>query len=260
MSFNQQSIVVFGHDYETTGVIVKELGVIQSALLFAHLHQDGSYSITEQDVNLLNPGVPIEAEASQIHGYTDLDVMDKPDWLPFLEQEMKTVNESDYHAVLSFNGARFDNQIAMRAGWKPTKSIDLYKGASKLKTAKIWEKANLGYSYEQLLGQPLQKAHDALADIVAVLDMVQPMMQFVHQKGLADCQNLDQLHKWMQGDDGTPDMKLTWGQKHKGKRIKHIPDDYLRWIISDKCEMTISFELDQAIRLQLGLIKPEAAV
>jgi DNA polymerase III alpha subunit (gram-positive type) len=260
MSFNQQSIVVFGHDYETTGLKVQELGVIQSALLMATLHQDGSYEILDQDVNLLNPGVPIEAEASAIHGYTDLDVMGKPDWLPFLRSEMKTINEHDYQAVVSFNGACFDNQIAIRAGWKPNRSVDLYKGASKIKKAGLWEAANLGYSYERLLGKPLAKAHDALADVIGTLDMIAPMMRLVNEKGLADCTSLDQLHKWMQGDDGTPDMKLSWGTKHKGKKIRHIPDDYLRWIISEKCEMTISFELDQAIRLQLGLIKPEDAV
>lgn len=246
MSFNGKSILGFAHDYETTGVIINELGVVQSALCFVQVHQDGSFDILEKDVQVLNPGVKIEQEASRIHGFTDLDVMDKPDWEPYLREQMKTVNDSGAHAVIGFNSARFDNRVAMRAGWKPIQSIDLYKAAKLFKAEYKWESASLGATYEKLLGRELQNAHDAFADIVATLEMIQPAME------LSGHTTLDEFHRWTQGDDGTPNMKISWGQ-HKGKRIKNIPSQYLRWILSQKCEVVISIELETAIKMQLGI-------
>lgn len=249
MSFKGKSIQVFAHDYETTGVKIMELGVVQSALCFATLHQDGSYEILEKDVQLLNPGVPIEPEAQRIHGYTDLDLIDKPDWEPYLREQLAVVNESNVDAVVGFNSGRFDNRVAVRAGWVPLMSFDLYKAAKQFKSLHGWESASLGATYQQLLGRELESAHDAFADIVATLDMIQPAMRLSGHK------TLDEFHRWTQGDDGTPEMKLGWGVKHKGKRIKNIPDSYLRWILSDKCEVVISIELETAIKIQLGMIK-----
>lgn len=245
MSFNGQSIQVFAHDYETTGVQVQTLGVVQSALCFALVHQDGSFEILEQDVQTLNPGVAIEQEASRIHGFTDLDVMDKPDWEPYLREQMVTVNESEAVAVVGYNSGRFDNRVAMRVGWKPMLSFDLYKAAKLFKAEHKWESAKLSAVYEHLVGKPLVAAHDAFADIVATLELIKPAM------ALSGHATLDEFHAWTQGEDGTPDMKLGWG-KHKGKRIKNIDSGYLKWMLSPKCEVVISVELETAVKIQLG--------
>lgn len=249
MSFNGRSILAFAHDYETTGVKVMQLGVVQSALCFATVHQDGSYEILEKDVQLLSPmGVKIEPEALRVHGHDELKLIGMPDWEPYLREQMETVNAQCCDVVVSFNGNRFDNQIAKRVGWKPIMSFDLYKAAKLLKAKHEWASASLGGVYEKLMGKPLEKAHDAFADVIATLDMIKPAM------ALAGFDNIDEFHKWTQGDDGTPDMKLTWGNKHKGKRIKDIPSDYLRWILSERCQVTISHELETAIKVQLGQI------
>lgn len=245
MSFNGRSITVFAHDYETTGVVIRDLGVVQAALCVATVNQDGSYSIIQSDVNNLNPGVSIEAEASLIHGLTDLDVMDCPAWEDFLREEMTTVNQLGLDAVVSFNGNRFDNQIAKRVGWTPMLSIDVYKYAAQLKREKTLEKANLGATYQYFFGRPLDKAHDAMADITATLDLIKPMIEHSGKD------NLDEFHRMLQGDDGTVEMKLGFG-KHKGKKIKFVPDDYLKWMLSDDCDMVLGVELETAIRLQLS--------
>lgn len=246
MSFNGKSINVFAHDYETTGVKIDELGVVQSALCFAVLHQDGTYEIQEKDVAVLNPGCNIEPEAEAIHGISNFDVIGAPEWLAYLQENMVTVNEAKCDAVVSFNGNRFDNKIAMRAGWQPLLSFDMYKAASAFKKQGLWEKANLGYSYEKLMGEPLQGAHDAFADIVGTLSIIRPAML------LAGFTNIDDFHKWMQGDDGTAEMKLSWANsKHRGKRLKHIPRDYLQWILSPKCQANVSMELEMGIRAAL---------
>lgn len=225
MSFNNQSIDIFAHDYETTGLNVAELGVLQAALCIGVLHQDGSYELSDIDTTLLNPGEPISAEATAIHGYTDFDVADKQPWEPYLREQMATVNSMNLDAVVSFNGNRFDNRIAQRVGFKPLRSLDLAKAAQALKKAKGWEKYNLAYTYEKLMGKPLDKAHDAFADVQATLDLIKPAM------ALAGCATLDEFAIWMRGDAGSPDQKISFG-KHKGSKLKNLPSDYVKWLLT----------------------------
>ncbi|MNQ48888.1 DNA polymerase III subunit epsilon [compost metagenome] len=239
MSFSNQSITAFAHDYETTGLDIMTLGVVQSALCIATVHQDGSYEILDRDVTLLNPGEKISAEASAIHGYTDFDVMDKPAWEAYLRGQMATVNDLSCDAVISFNGNRFDNRIAGRVGLQPLRSVDLYKAAAKFKKEQGWEKANLGYSYQKLVGKPLEGAHDAFADIQATLDMILPAMQ------LAGAESLDDFCLWMKGDGGTPEMKIGFG-KHKGSKLRNLPKDYISWLLN-KSDMGLDPDLKDGL-------------
>jgi len=243
MSFNNQSVQGLAHDYETTGLDVASLGLVQSALAIVTVHQDGSYEIHDKDVTLLNPGEKISPEATAIHGYSDFDVADKPAWEPYMREQMATVNSLGLDAVFSFNGNRFDNRIAARVGMKPLRSVDLFKAASKFKSAKLWEKANLGYSYEKLLGKPLEKAHDAFADIIATMDMIKPAM------ALAEVSTLDEFVVWMKGDAGTPEYKINFG-KHKGSKLRNLPRDYLKWLVSG--DIDIDPDLEEGVRACLS--------
>ncbi len=244
MSFNGNSITLLAHDYETTGLVIKELGVCQSALCIARMEQDGSFTVVETDVTYLNPGVAISPEASQINGITDLDVMDAPEWEPYLREQMQTVNEMNLDAVVSFNGNRFDNQIARRVGWRSLPSLDVYRYASIMKKAGVIDSVKLTSTYQFFFGKELAKAHDALADVTATLELVKPMLEH------SGTGSLDAFHKLCQGDDGTGEMKIGFGA-HKGKKVKHIPRDYVKWLLSDKCDMDLTFELRTALENSL---------
>ena len=84
-------MLVFAHDYETTGVDTAKLGVVQSALCFATLHQNGSFTILEKDVQVLDPGHPIPAGASGVHGIYDHHVIGKPMWEDYLAEQFKVM-------------------------------------------------------------------------------------------------------------------------------------------------------------------------
>ena len=245
MSFGNQSIKVFAHDYETTGLDTATLGVLQAALCVATIHQDGSYEIHDKDVVMLNPGVQISAEATSIHGYTDLDVADKPCWKEYLGEQMDTVNEHDLQAVVGYNNANYDDRIAIRVGFKPLRCIDLIKACRKLKKEHGWPGAKLTQSYEALLGRKLEKAHDAFEDVKATLDLIAPAIK------LAGVANLDELIAWYEKDEGTPNMIINFGQ-HKGSKLKNLEKSYVKWVLSDKCSMTLSVEMVAGLKACLA--------
>lgn len=245
MSFNNQSISIFAHDYETTGVDASACGVLQAALCVATLHQDGSYEIHDKDVVMLNPGIPIHPEATAVHGYTDLDVADKPDWKKYLGEQMDTINEHDLQATVGYNNASFDDRIAARVGYKPLRCIDLIKPCRMLKKLHNWPGAKLTQSYEALVGRKLEKAHDAFEDVKATLDLIAPAIK------LAGVANLDALIAWYEKDEGTPNMVLNFG-KHKGSKLKNLDRSYVEWLLGPKCEMTMSVELVKGLNACLA--------
>lgn len=240
MSFNGESVYALAHDYETTGVDAGTCGVLQAALVICTLQQDGSYEIHDSDCMLLNPGCEIHPEASKIHGYYAHDLIGEPEWHPYLSEQMATVNELGVKAVIGYNSGPFDNRIAMRAGFKAPPSIDLMKAARKFKTEHKWPSAKLVNFYEHLMGRPMEKAHDALADVTATLDTIQAAM------ALAKVGCLDEFMIWMKGDDGTPEMKIGFG-KHKGSKLKNLEGSYIRWLLSTDCEVPYSDELRQGL-------------
>lgn len=240
MSFNGKPIRAMAHDYETTGTDAWSCGVIEAALLIITLEQDGTYQVHDKDVMLMNPCKEIHPEASKVHGYYAIDLIDKEPWEKYLGEQMATVNEMNLDAVVGFNSGTFDNPIAGRAGLKLPRSIDLIKAARKFKTAHKWPSAKLTVAHEILLGRPLVGAHGALADVIGTLDMIVPAMK------LAECETIDQFVIWMKGDDGTPKMKIGFG-KHKGSQLKHLPAAYIDWLLGPKCEMNLTAEMIEGL-------------
>lgn len=243
MNFGR-SIKVLAYDYETTGLDTATLGVLQAALIVVDLHQDGSYDILDQDCQLLNPGVEITAEATAIHGYSAMDVADKPCWVQYMTEQFDTVHALNIDAVFGYNNYSYDDKISMRVGWRPVFSIDMIKPCRALKKKLGWPGAKLVQSYEQLMGKPMQKAHDALADVTATLDLVAPAIK------AAGLNTLDELIAWAVKDEGTPNMTMPFG-KDKGSKLKNLEKDYVKWLLA-KCETPMSFDLRKGLEACLA--------
>jgi exonuclease I len=243
MNFGR-SIDVLAYDYETTGLDTASCGVLQAALIIVKLHQDGSYEILDKDCQLLNPGVEITAEATAIHGYSMMDVADKPCWIEYMTEQFDTVNALKVDAVFGYNNYSYDDKISMRVGWKPVFSIDMIKPCRALKKLHGWEGAKLVQSYEKLLGKPMEKAHDALADVTATLDLVAPAIK------AAGLNSLDELIAWATKDEGTPNMTINFG-KHKGSKLKNLEKDYVQWLLT-KCEVPFSHDLRKGLQACLA--------
>lgn len=224
-------MIVFAHDYETTGVDAKTCGVVQAALCFAKLFDDGSYEILSQDVQLLHPGEPIPAGSSNVHGIYDHHVEDAAPYDVYLTEQFMVVNDTAIEAVAGFNSKRYDDVIARRCGMAEFPSLDLYIAANRFKTLGILQKANLSASYLGLTGREAQNAHDAFADIVMTLDLLAPSME------KAGCSSVAEFKQWVNSPWGHPQMTMPFG-KHKGKKLCNLPKDYIAWALENMTSLT----------------------
>lgn len=153
-------------DIETTGINVSADRIVQIAVL--KLLPDGSHESFEA---LVNPGIPISKEASAIHGITDLDVKDKPDFRSLAPQLIRFINNCD---IAGYNSTNFDIPLMMEEFLRndvdfnitDRKLIDVQNIFHKM------EKRTLKAAYKFYTGKLLENAHDAMADVKATYDVL----------------------------------------------------------------------------------------
>jgi DNA polymerase III epsilon subunit-like protein len=234
-------MLILAHDYETTGVNTATCGVVQAALCFVNLHQDGTFDIVESDVQLLNPGCPIPEGASGVHGIFDHHVAEMPDYETYLAEQFAVVGDTDIEAVLGYNSKSFDDKIARRCGMGDYPAIDLMIATKRFKSMGVMEKANLGASYLALTGNQVQNAHDAMADVQMTLELVKPAMT------LAKCGTLAEFIIWMDTPWASHAMLMPFG-KHKGEKLCNLKKDYVRWALEN-------MKLDADLMLGLEMVR-----
>lgn len=215
-------MIVFAHDYETTGVQAKTCGVVQAALCFAKLYEDGSYEILSKDVQLLNPGMEIPAGASNVHGIFDHHVEGSPEFGPYLAEQLAVVNDTDVEAAFGYNNRSYDDVIARRFGLKELPCFDIYVATRRFKTIGKLKSAKLSDAYATLTEREPENAHDAFADIVMSLDLIKPSM------AMTGFQTLPEFHQWLSNPWATPSMEMPFG-RHKGVKLCNLPKSYVKW-------------------------------
>ena len=92
-------------DLETTGVNVSSDRIVQIAIL--KVYPDAT---EEKYMSLINPQVPIPAEASEIHGIYDKDVADQPTFAEVAGDITLFLENCD---LAGFNSNRFDIPLLM---------------------------------------------------------------------------------------------------------------------------------------------------
>ena len=92
-------------DLETTGVNVSSDRIVQIAIL--KVSPDAA---EEKYKSLINPQMPIPAEASEIHGIYDKDVADQPTFTEVADDIVSFLENCD---LAGFNSNRFDIPLLM---------------------------------------------------------------------------------------------------------------------------------------------------
>lgn len=188
----ERPIIYF--DIESTGVETETARIIELACIKYNV--DGTQ---EEKTILVNPGVPIPLEASDIHGITDETVKDKP----FFKQYAQAVRSwFDGCDLAGFNSDNYDIPLLSaefeRAGleginWNPN-LLDI------MKLYRLLYPNTLSDVYKRLTGKELEGAHGALIDIVGtkeIADILIPKLQDLSETPIDNVKHIDE---YMQGD------------------------------------------------------------
>ena len=188
----ERPIVYF--DIESTGVETETARIVELACIKYNV--DGTQ---EEKTILVNPGVLIPIEASDVHGITDEIVKDKP----FFKQYAQAIrNWFDGCDLAGFNSDNFDIPLLSaefeRSGleginWNPN-LLDI------MKLYRLLYPNTLSDVYKRLTGKELEGAHGALVDIVGtkeIADILLPKLKETTEETLETVSDID---SFMQGD------------------------------------------------------------
>lgn len=183
-------VLVF--DTETTGFInkketnlQKQPYIIQFAGIIGEMKEKKITEIRRVNI-LINPGVPIPYDSSQVHHIYDLDVKDAPSFAEVKDEIMEIINEADvivWHNIeydedmLKLELKRYDEEYK----YQPQQVICTMKSSvdfcaiegngKRFKYPKLWE------LHKKLFDHYFLWAHDAMVDVEATLKSFEKLVQ-----------------------------------------------------------------------------------
>lgn len=165
MLFNLKRDLCF-FDIESTGLNVIRDRILQIAIV--KFKKTGGEP--DELSMLINPGIPISAEAMSIHGITPKDVARKPVFAQVATQLYDFIGDAD---LAGYNISRFDIPMLMeefnRAGIDfdvdNRHFVDVQRIFYKM------EPRNLKAALRYYCNQEFEDAHDAMADVKATIDV-----------------------------------------------------------------------------------------
>lgn len=217
-------------DLETTGVDTDHSFICEITVL--KIDKDGNEDLTTM---LINPGVPIPKDATDVHGITDEMVKDKPIFASVSKNLLKYIEDCD---IAGFNSNSFDvpmlvsmfSRVGLKLNWKNINLIDVRN------IFVINEERTLSAGVKFYLNRDHSEAHSAEADVLATRDiLVQQMAKYDltrDMKELALYSNygrefVDLSRKFVKNEKG--EIVFNFGS-HMGK-VATTEKKYLQWMI-----------------------------
>ena len=169
MELNLKRPIIF-FDLETTGIDIARDRIVEISMV--KVMPDGEEIVRTRRIN---PGMPIPAEATAIHGITDEDVKDCPLFPQIAKSLAQFIEGCDFGG---FNSNRFDLPMLveefMRAGvdvdFRKRKFIDVQNIFHKM------EQRTLVAAYKFYCGKDLADAHSAEADTLATYEVLKAQL------------------------------------------------------------------------------------
>ncbi len=251
-------LVVF--DLETTGIDPVSDRIVQIGLV--RVEPDGH---RRTFVSLIDPRRPIPPQATAIHGITNADVAGRPTFLEIAPELSVLLEGAD---LAGYNSVRFDLPLLAEELRRAGRPLDM-EGRRHLDAMVIFhqkEPRNLEAAFKFYCDKQLAKAHDALGDASATLEILDAQLERYPDLP----RDLAGLHQYCNQEEGRwvdATRKFAWTSsgeavfgfgKHKGKALREVATstpDYLEWIISND----FSEEVKQIARDALGGYFPQRA-
>jgi DNA polymerase-3 subunit epsilon len=218
-------------DLETTGVNTVKDRIVQISII--KIDEEG---VRTKKTTLINPGIKIPAEATEIHGITDQHVIGAPKFHKIAKSLIEQLSDCD---MAGFNSDNFDVPMLIeefsRAGLEypiPGQEINFI---DVLKLERIINSHKLTETYKRYTGNDLEGAHDAEADTKATIEVLFAQLETFDKE--MTVQEIDEL---CQGDKKRHDYAgklyekdgvVYWNfGKHQDKAVTEEPQ-YADWVI-----------------------------
>ncbi len=249
-------------DLETTGVNHAKDRIVEIALV--KLLPGGRRDTWAQR---LNPGIPIPAECTAIHGICDEDVRDAQTFRQIAKELHAWLKGCDFGG---YNCARFDLPLLveefLRAGvvvdFSACKMVDVQKIFFKM------EQRTLSAAFRFYCGKNLDNAHSAEADTNATIEILEA--QIDHYQELSS--DVSALHELLCDDEPPVDYARTMitkgGQvvfnigKYKGRRVEeifHKDPSYYDWMMKADFSLHTKQKISEILnRMKLEQLRTKA--
>ena len=254
-------------DLEATGLNVAKDRIVEISIL--KINPNGS---KESKTWLVNPDYPIAKEASEVHGYTNEDLLEKPTFKQLAKEISRFLDNCDlagYNAlkydipmlVEEFLRADIDFEVSNR------KLIDVQNIFMKM------EQRTLKAAYRFYLDKNLENAHAAEADTMATYEVLTAQLdkyqdtEFTDRKGKTSTpvknsaealaafsshhHNADLMGQFIFNEEGKEVVNFG---KHKGKTVEEVfasEPSYYSWMMKADFPLYTK-KLITRIKLRMG--------
>jgi DNA polymerase-3 subunit epsilon len=226
-------IIIF--DLETTGLNLATDRIVEISTI--KVYPNGNEEIKTRRIN---PGIPIPAEATDIHKITDEDVKDCPTFAQIAKSLAVYMKDCD---LVGYNLFKFDIpllaeeflRVGMDIDFRKIKIIDVQNIFHKM------EQRTLVAAYKFYCHKTLDQAHNAEADTRATYEILQSQLDCYSElqndiKFLAEfsigTQNFDYANRIVADKNNEPIFNFG---KYKGRKVKEIfaiEPSYYFWIMN----------------------------
>jgi DNA polymerase-3 subunit epsilon len=157
-------------DLETTGTNVASDRIIEIAII--KVFPDKT---TQSKVKRINPGMPIPAGSTAIHGIKDEDVKDAPAFKQAAHELKQFMDNCD---LAGYNSNRFDIPLLVEEFLRADIEFDVSKRkfVDVQRIFHLMEKRTLGAAYKFYCDKQLENAHSAEADALATYEILEAQL------------------------------------------------------------------------------------
>jgi len=223
-------------DVETTGLSPYSDKIVELSIL--KIHPD---SKEEYYSHRINPGIPIPAEATAVHGITDADVAGEPKFQQYAKSIRDFLEDCD---IAGFNGIKFDLPF-LEAEFARVNVEFSRQGRYLIDSQVIYHQRDprdLQAAYQKYCGKRMENAHSAEDDAKAAVEVLDGQLE-MHQDLPKDAAGLSALCYKVEENTIDVEGKFIWAEgeavfsfgRHTGRLLKEIAveyPDYLEWISS----------------------------
>jgi DNA polymerase III subunit epsilon len=222
-------------DLETTGIDVATDRIVEISYLKISPNGD-----EESKTIRVNPGMPIPAKATNIHGITDEDVKDAPSFQEIAKNIAKVFEGCDF---AGYNSNKFDLPLLAEEFLRADVDLDLKK--RKFIDCQVIfhkkEQRTLGAAYKFYCDKTLNEAHSAEADTRATYEVLEAQLDRYPDlendvdelaKYSSHNRNADFLGRIVYDDE---DIEVFNFGKYKGQRVTDVlkkDPGYYGWMMN----------------------------